>query len=63
MIAKEVLSWKPLEKRLLGRPKQQLFDKILNDLTTLGMENYREIALDKGKWKYVCIAAIGINGL
>jgi len=47
----------------LGRPKQRWFDKVSNDLSTLGVENYKEIAMDRERWKEVCIAAMGLNGL
>jgi len=36
---------------------------ISKDLTTLGVENYKEIAMDKERWKKVCIAAMDLNGL
>jgi len=47
----------------LGRPKQRWFDKVSKDLTTLGVENYKEIAMDRERWKEMCIAAMGLNGL
>lgn len=47
IIAKEVLSWKPRGKRALGRPKQRWSNKVSKELTMLGVENYREVAMDE----------------
>jgi hypothetical protein len=49
--------------RPLGRPKQRWHDKVSKDLITLGVENYREVTMDREIWKEVCIAAMGLTGL
>lgn len=62
MIAKEDLSWIPRGKRPLSKPKQRWFDKVSKDLTTLGIENYKVIVMDRERWKELCIAAMSLNG-
>jgi hypothetical protein len=47
MITKEVLSWIPRGKRLLGRPEQGWFDKVSKYLITLGVGYYKEIKMDR----------------
>ncbi|VVC35965.1 Hypothetical protein CINCED_3A005645 [Cinara cedri] len=63
----EILLFVPKKKRKgkrpLGRPKQRWCDKIAKDLTILGVENYREVTLDREGWKEVCNTSMGLNGL
>jgi len=42
-----VLRWKLQRKSPLGKPKQRWFDKVSKDLVMLGVENYREVSMDR----------------
>lgn len=43
-------NWKSQREWTLGKPKQRWSDKVSKDLTTLGVENYKDVALDREKW-------------
>lgn len=58
---KAVLKWKPLGKRPLGRPKQRcMLKKILEEI---GIQDMETVAQDRDRWKLICFAAMGFNGL
>ncbi|KAE9539507.1 hypothetical protein AGLY_004759 [Aphis glycines] len=62
-LMKEVLKWKPLEKRPLGRPKQRLIDKVKKTLEEFGIQDMEAVAQDLDRWKQICVAVMGLNGL
>jgi len=62
-LMKEVLKWKPQGKRTLGRPKQRWIDKVEKNLAEIGIRDGETIAQDRDRWKQVCVAVMGLNGL
>ncbi|KAL4152688.1 hypothetical protein QTP88_000521 [Uroleucon formosanum] len=62
-LMKEVLKWKPQGKRPLGRPKQRWIDKVEKNLAEIGIRDGEIIAQDRDRWKQVCVAVMGLNGL
>lgn len=62
-LMKEVLKWKPQGKRPLGRPKQRWIDKVEKNLAEIGIRDGETIAQDRDRWKQVCVAVMGLNGL
>lgn len=62
-IANDVLSWIPQGRRPIGRPKQRWMDKNKKELNQLGIDNIIEAALNRDRWKEICFAAMGLNGL
>ncbi|KAL4098134.1 hypothetical protein QTP88_022796 [Uroleucon formosanum] len=55
-LIKEVLKWKPLGKRLLGRPKQRWIDKVKKTLEEFGIQDMDAVAQDRDRWKQICVA-------
>ncbi|KAF0772634.1 Uncharacterized protein FWK35_00001637 [Aphis craccivora] len=62
-IANAVLRWIPRGRRPIGRPKQRWMDKNRKELNKLGIENIIEAAMNRDRWKEICFAAMGLNGL
>jgi len=50
-------------RRPVGRPKQRWMDKNKKELNQLGIDNIFEATLNRDKWKEICFAAMGLNGL
>ncbi|VVC39984.1 Hypothetical protein CINCED_3A016140 [Cinara cedri] len=63
-LMKEVLKWKPQGKRALGRPKQRWIDKVEKNLAEIGIRDGETTAHDdRDRWKQICVAVMGLNGL
>lgn len=58
-----VLKWKPKGKRPLGGPKQRWIDKVQKNIVEIGIQDGESIAQDRQRWKDVCVAVMGLNGL
>ncbi|KAF0752511.1 Uncharacterized protein FWK35_00023148, partial [Aphis craccivora] len=50
-------------RRPIGRPKQRWMDKNKKELNKLGIENIIEATMNRDRWKEICFAAMGLNGL
>lgn len=62
-LIKAVLKWKPHRKRPLGRPKQRWIDKVEKNSAAIGIRDGKNIAQDTDRWKQICVAVMGFNGL
>jgi len=48
-IVRATLEWKPIGKRLRGRPRKRWMDVVEEDLKILGVENWRETVQDRDR--------------
>ncbi|KAF0753469.1 Uncharacterized protein FWK35_00019834 [Aphis craccivora] len=55
-VVRVTLKWKPIGKRPRGRPRKRWID-VVEDLKILGIENWRETAQDRDRWRSVVMAA------
>jgi hypothetical protein len=46
-----VLDTKPIGTRKIGRPKLRWEDDVIQDIKTLGMKNWRNLAMEKESWQ------------
>lgn len=51
------LEWVPHGKRPRGRPRKRWLDGVEEDLLRMGIENWREIAYDRDRWREIVVAA------
>jgi hypothetical protein len=58
---KKILNWKPLTKRLQGRPKYRWEDNIKQDICQMKIKNWIACVQDRGKWKEVVEKAKTFN--
>jgi len=58
---KKIFNWKPLTKRLQGRPKYRWEDNITQDICQLKIQNWIACVQDRGKWKEVVEKAKTFN--
>jgi len=54
--------WKPDTKRPRGRPRQWWKDRITKDASRLGVNDGKELAQDRDRWRQVVAAAMDLNG-
>jgi hypothetical protein len=48
---KEVFNTKPIRIRKTGRPKLRWEDDVIQDIKTLGVKNWRNVAMVKESWQ------------
>jgi hypothetical protein len=49
--AKKVFNTKPIGIRKIGRPKLRWEDDVIQDIKTLGVKNWRDVAMEKESWQ------------
>ena len=47
----EIKRWKPMSKRPIGRTKTRWEDDILEDIRSMNVRNWKEVAQDRDSWK------------
>jgi hypothetical protein len=50
-MVKAVLSWKPISKRPIGRPKTRWKDDVRKDIQKLKVPNWKTLVQDRRRWK------------
>jgi hypothetical protein len=48
---KELLDWKPMGNRPVGRPSQRWQEDVMEDLKKLKAKNWKETAKDRRTWR------------
>jgi len=49
-MVKAIYSWKPISRRLIGRPKTSWVDDVRKDIQKLKVPNWETFAQDRGRW-------------
>jgi len=52
-IAQKIKRWKPMSKRLIGRPKRRWEDDVLEDIKNVKVSNWKKVAQNRDSWKKV----------
>jgi len=52
-IVQKVKRWKPMSKRPIARPKTRWEDDVLEDIKSINMRNWKQIAQNRESWKKV----------
>jgi hypothetical protein len=60
---KKVLDTKPIGTRKIGRPKLRWEDDVIQDIKTLGVKNWRNLAMEKESWQRLLRTARAHVGL
>ena len=47
----KIKRWKPMYKRPIGRPKTRWEDDVLEDIRSMNVSNWKEVAQDRDSWK------------
>jgi hypothetical protein len=60
---KKIKKWKPISKRPIGRPKRRRGDGVLEDIKSMSVCNWRNVAPNRDRWKKVVEQARTLNRL
>jgi hypothetical protein len=60
---KKIKRWQPMSKRPRGRPKLRWEDDVLEDINSMNLRNWRDVAQDRERWKKVVEQAETLNRL
>jgi hypothetical protein len=52
-IVQRIKRWKPMAKRLIGRPKTRWEDDVLKDIKNMNVRNWKKVAQNRDSWKKV----------
>jgi hypothetical protein len=52
-IVQKIKRWKPVLKRPIGGPKTRWEDDVLGDIRRLNVNNWKNVARDRDRWKEV----------
>jgi hypothetical protein len=47
----KIKRWKPMSKRPIGRPKIRWEDDVLEDISSMNVRNWRNVAQNRDSWK------------
>ena len=50
-IVKKIKKWKPMSERPRGRPKLHWEDDVLEDMNSMNLRNWSNVAQDRERWK------------
>jgi hypothetical protein len=60
-MVKNIYKWKPITKRLLGRPKSRRDYNVKQDICKMKIKNWTVCVQDRGKWRDVTEKAKTFN--
>jgi len=60
---KKIKRWKPMSKRPTGRPKICWEDGVLEDIKSMNVRNWKNVAQNRDRWKKVVEQARTLNRL
>jgi hypothetical protein len=60
---KKIKRWQPMSKRPRGRPKLRWVDDVLEDINSMNLRNWRNVAQDRERWEKVVEQAETLNRL
>jgi len=52
-IGQKIKRWKSISKRPIGRPKTRWVDDVLEDIKSINIRNWKEVAQNRDSWKKV----------
>ena len=59
----KIKRWKPMSKRPIGRPKIRWEDDVLEDIKSMKVRNWKNVAQNRDRWKKVVEQARTLNRL
>ena len=59
----KIKRWKPMSKRPIGRPKIRWKDDDLEDIKSMNVRNWKNVAQKRDRWKKVVEQARTLNRL
>jgi hypothetical protein len=60
---KRILEWKPIGRRLRGRPRKRWIEDIEDDIQIMGIRGWRKLRKEREEWKRITEKAKTHSGL
>jgi hypothetical protein len=60
---KRILEWKPIGRRIRGRPRKRWSEDNEDDLQIMGTRRWRKLCKERAEWKRITEKAKSHNGL
>jgi hypothetical protein len=60
---KIILEWKPMGRRIRGRPKKRWIEDVEEDIQTMGIRGWRKLSKERTEWKKIAEKAKTHSGL
>ena len=60
---KKIKRWKPMSNRPIGRPQIRWEDDVLEDIKSMNVRDWRNVAQNRDRWKKVVEQARTLNRL
>ena len=62
-IQKRILEWKPISRRIRGRPRKRWVEDIEDDIQIMGIRGWRKLCKERKEWKRITEKAKTHSGL
>ena len=62
-IPKRIFEWKPIGRRIRGRPRKRWVEDIEEDIQTLGIRGWRKLSRERTEWRRITEKAKTHSGL
>ena len=60
---KRVLEWKPIGRRIRGRPRKRWIENVEEDIERMGIRGWRKLCKKRTEWKRITEKAKSHSGL
>jgi len=60
---KTVLEWKPIGRRIRGRPRKRWLEDVEEDIQRMGIRGWRKLCKERTEWKRITEKAKNHSGL
>jgi hypothetical protein len=60
---KRLLEWKPIGRRIRGRPRKRWIEDIEDDIEIMGIRGWRKLCKERAEWKRITEKAKTHSGL
>jgi hypothetical protein len=60
---KRVLAWKPIGRRIRGRPRKRWLEDIEEDIQKMGIRGWRKLSKERTEWRRITEKAKTHSGL
>jgi hypothetical protein len=62
-IPRRILKWKPIGKRIRGRPRKRWIEEVEEDFQAIGIRGWRKLSKERTEWKKITEKAKPHSGL
>ena len=50
-MSRRILEWKPMGRRIRGRPRKRWIEDVEEDIQTMGIRGWRKLSKERTEWK------------